>query len=174
MRHRLFHGARSAANTRPLKMSPKMNFRSALQYVRDRRSRRSPNGPVVIVDQDGYVNPSFTRPSESRAEADTTIQRAAAGPAILEVTSRFIQRNSPVADNVDLFDLVHPDVGGEHRSVGVHESDGRCGTRRRRFRPAPSGRRQLVCHRDRVIAEPLLSVRYGRAARIDTQNGCDD
>ena len=78
----------------------------------------------------GSGNSSFSAPPRQRPFSQIAL---ALHPAVVLA----------VADDVDLFDVVHADVGGEHRPVGSPTTaGGRCGSRRRRFRRASSDRRR--------------------------------
>jgi hypothetical protein len=107
------------------------------------------------------------------------IQRAAvADHAVLEIALALHPAVvAAVADDVDLFDVIHADVADVHRAVGrVPREPMRIAEAVRvdlaeRLRIAV--RLELVVGRDRVIAEPLRTTGFARAARIDAQDRRD-
>jgi hypothetical protein len=133
----------------------------------------------VIVNHHGVCKSILHSPVQDfRRKRIELVQRAATKPAVREVA--FATHPSvifTIADDIDLFDLVHPDIGDKHRSVGVPRKP--MGIAKsvsvdltQRVRAALRGK--LVRHRNRVIAQPLPPVRHRWTSRIDAQNSGDD
>ena len=135
---------------------------------------------VVVVNRNRISEPVLLAPVQDLwRQREQLVERAAQRTAILEITFPLHPAVVlAIADDVDLLDLIHADVGGEHRPVlhvprdpvRIAESIGVDFAKRVRV-PV---RGELVGHRNGVIAEPLLPVRYRRAARIDAQDSGDD
>ena len=76
---------------------------------------------VVVVDGNRVRQPVLLLSVQHiLGQREQLVERAAAPPAVLPVAlPPHPAVVFPVADDVDLLDLVHPDVGGKHGSVRV-------------------------------------------------------
>src|SRR4029453_13053137 len=130
---------------------------------------------VVVINRDGIRESILlTATQDFWREWEQLVEIAAAPASVLPVS--FPSPPSivfAVADDIDLFDVVHADVGGEHGAIGIPrqpmciaETIGvnlpQC------FRIAV--RREFVGHRDCVIPQALHAAAYGWTARIKAQD----
>src|SRR5262249_41485078 len=134
---------------------------------------------VVIVDHDRICKSVLHASIQNfRWKRKQLVQRDTTSPSIFEVALALHPAVIlAVSNDVNFFDVVHANIRGEHRSVGIPGEP--VGVAEpvgidfaQRLRVAVRG--ELVRHRNGVISKPLLPMCYGRTTRINAQNGRDD